>query len=60
MRKALDIADLHAGAATEFEIAEVVERIVHLLNLNTRPTPLCELLDRYLSRIEGTGILQVS
>jgi predicted ATPase len=55
MRKALDIADSHAGAATEFEIAEVVERIAYLLNLNTRPMPLCELLDRYLSRIEGNG-----
>ena len=55
LRKALDIADLHAGTATELEIAEVVERMAYLLNLNTQSTSVCELLDRYLSRIEGNG-----
>jgi class 3 adenylate cyclase/tetratricopeptide (TPR) repeat protein len=55
LRKALEIADSHVGAATEFDIAEAVERMAYLLNLDTRPTSLCELLDRYLSRIEGSG-----
>ena len=57
-RKALDVAGGMPGA-TQVEVAEVVERIAYLLNLDTRPTPLCELLDRYLSRIEGSaGILR--
>ena len=54
-RKALEIADARPGGATDRQLMFVVERFTYLLNLNTRSTELCALVEKYLPRIEKTG-----
>ena len=53
--KALEIADAHPNDATDRQLMLVVERFTYLLNLNTRSTELCALVEKYLPRIERAG-----
>jgi len=55
LRRALEIAESQLGCVSEQDIAEVVERLSYLLTLETRSVPLCDLMDRYLARIEAVG-----
>jgi class 3 adenylate cyclase len=54
-RRALEIADAHSDAATDRQLMLVVERFTYLLNLNTRSTELCALVEKCLPRIEKAG-----
>ena len=54
-RRALEIADARPHVATDTQIVLVVERFTYLLNLNTRSTELCTLVEKYLPRMEKAG-----
>jgi class 3 adenylate cyclase len=54
-RKALEIADLQPNVATDAQLTSLMERFTYLLNLNTRSTELCTLVEKYATRIEQIG-----
>jgi class 3 adenylate cyclase/tetratricopeptide (TPR) repeat protein len=54
-RKALEIADTHPNVATDRQLTGLMERFTYLLNLNTRSTELCAVVEKYATRMEQIG-----
>jgi hypothetical protein len=54
-RKALEIADAHPNGATDRQFTGLMERFTYLLNLNTRSTELCAVMEKYATRMEKIG-----
>jgi hypothetical protein len=54
-RKALEIADTQPNVATDAQLTGLMERFTYLLNLNTRSTELCAVVEKYAARMEKIG-----